>query len=89
MIIDQNMKNFLELLDTELFLEVECNGVYSKVPLLQPMNFDSNDSVVIDGIEVLPKFWHLSTNGVLNIDRPFYQWLHHATDQGWLLVPQM
>ena len=81
------MKNFLELLDTELFLEVECNGVYSKVPLLQPMNFDSNDSVVIDGIEVLPKFWHLVRDGQLVINEPFYRWYHRASHQGWLLTP--
>jgi hypothetical protein len=32
---------------------------------------------------------YLGINGswVLTIDRPFYQWRHHATDQGWLLEP--
>jgi hypothetical protein len=32
---------------------------------------------------------YLGYNGTwtLNIDRPFYQWLHQASGQGWLLEP--
>ena len=32
---------------------------------------------------------YLGINGSwkLTIDRPFYQWRHHATGQGWLLEP--
>jgi len=32
---------------------------------------------------------YLGINGSwkLTIDRPFYQWRHHVTDQGWLLEP--
>lgn len=52
----------------------------------------------VDGIDLVPKFNHLAqyTQGTstqflgqvskwtLTIDRPFYQWLHRATAQGWL-----
>jgi hypothetical protein len=33
---------------------------------------------------------YLGYNGrwSLNIDRPFYQWWHHANNRGWLLIPQ-
>lgn len=82
------MKNFLELLATDLTLDVDCNGVRSQVPLLETMQFQSNDCVVIDGIEILPRYGYLCQNSVLNIDQPFYQWLHHVSGQGWLLVPQ-
>jgi hypothetical protein len=81
------MKNFSELLDTELYLEVQCNGQIEFVPLLSPLQFLANATVVIDGIEVLPKFWHLTDQGMLTIDQPFYQWYHHASKQGWLLTP--
>jgi hypothetical protein len=60
-------------------------------------------SIMIDGIELVPKFNHLASytndhnnnnptaylgfNGkwILTFDRPFYQWLHQATGQGWLI----
>lgn len=63
------------------------------------------DKLLIDNINIVPNFNHLTTynndrlggqhtnslgfNGTweLNIDRPFYQWLHQATNQGWLLDP--
>jgi hypothetical protein len=90
-------------------------------PLLEPISFavvvngkdyavDSTslvtiESLNIDGIELIPKFNHLTEytndqqsglttnclgfNGTwkFNIDRPFYQWLHQVTNQGWLLQP--
>jgi hypothetical protein len=52
----------------------------------------------VDGIDLVPKFTHLAqctlgtptqflgqlSKWTLTIDRPFYQWLHGATAQGWL-----
>lgn len=55
-------------------------------------------SLQIDGIDLIPRFNHLvdypggATNvihgpghWILDIDRPFYHWLHEHTGQGWLL----
>ena len=81
------MKNFYELLDTELSLVVTVNGKSSTVGLHDHLVFAGDASVSIDGIEVLPKFWHLVQNGELVIDEPFYCWYHRATNQGWLLSP--
>jgi len=81
------MKNFSELLATDLKLEVAVNNQVRQVGLHDTLIFDLRDTVVIDGIEILPKYNYLGSNGVLKIDTPFYQWLHHATAQGWLLTP--
>ena len=61
------------------------------------------DNIVIDNIDIVPKFDYLADyvndhnnnnptsylgfNGTwqLNIDQPFYRWLHKHTGQGWLL----
>ena len=83
------MNNFLDLLATEPCLDVVCNGSHSQQPLLKPLTFPAEDTVSIDGIDVLPRFGYLCRHGKLTIDLPFYQWLHHATAQGWLLEPQI
>lgn len=82
------MKNFLELLDTELFLSVLINGRQHQLPLLEPMIFCDNDIVFIDNIEILPRYRHLAIDGQLIINQPFYQWYHQVSGQGWLLKPQ-
>jgi hypothetical protein len=82
------MKNFLELLATDLHLEVVVNNKIRQVGLHDILIFDLKDTLVIDSIEILPKYSYLGSNGVLEINKPFYQWLHHATAQGWLLTPQ-
>ncbi len=51
----------------------------------------------INGIELFPIYQHLSSNGSnfiaqtgswsFKIDRPFYQWYHQISGQGWLLTP--
>ena len=81
------MKNFLELLATDQTLSVVVDGKLSTKDLLAPLKFYADQHVVIDGLEVLPKFWHLSRDGLLSIDEPFYCWYHRATNQGWLLEP--
>ena len=81
------MKNFSDLLATELTLNVVVNGHATTVGLMEPMTFRGDAVVTVDGIEVLPKFWHLSKDGVLEIDEPFYRWYHRASHQGWLLTP--
>ena len=70
------MKNFSELLDTKFYLQVDYNGQRRDVPLLRTFRFPADAEVSIDGIEVLPRFWHLSQDGFLVINEPFYQWLH-------------
>lgn len=82
------MKNFLELLAIDLHLTVLVNGATHEVALNAPLEFDANDCVSVDGYEILPKYRYLSTNNKLVIAIPFYQWLHHASGQGWLLTPQ-
>ena len=81
------MKNFLELLATELHLTVTVNQQSYRAALLDSLEFDVNDVVTIDNYEVLPKYSYLATDGKLKITQPFYQWLHHASAQGWLLTP--
>jgi hypothetical protein len=81
------MKNFLELLATDLNLTVTVNQRSYHAGLCDILEFDVNDTVTIDDIEILPKYSYLSNHGILKITQPFYQWLHHATAQGWLLKP--
>lgn len=82
------MKNFSDLLATKLELTVVVNGVARSAGLHDTFEFLADSEVSIDGIEVLPAFWHLSENGTLTIPEPFYRWYHRASGQGWLLEPQ-
>ena len=82
------MKTFSDLLATNLKLSVVVDDQEFFVGLHERLKFYADKHVVIDGIEVLPKFWHLSQDGVLLIDEPFYCWYHRATNQGWFLEPQ-
>lgn len=81
------MKNFLDLLGTELLLEIVVNGKQHTANIQDKLIFKETDSVVIDNIEILPKYCYLAVNGNLVIDIPFYQWYHTASLQGWLLKP--
>ena len=81
------MKNFSELLATELTLDVVVNGVKTQARLHDHMIFDTNDTVTIDGVEVLPRYRYLTVNGKLTIAEPFYNWYHRVSAQGWLLIP--
>jgi hypothetical protein len=81
------MKNFSELLATDLKLDVVVNGTATAVDLYDNLIFDTNDTVVIDGVEVLPRYHYLVVNGTLTINEPFYQWYHRISAQGWLLTP--
>lgn len=81
------MKNFLDLLATELTLTVVVNGQIQTAGLHDALTFNENDSVSVDGIEVLPAYKNLAVNKVLKISEPFYQWYHRASGQGWLLSP--
>jgi len=82
------MKNFLDLLDTELHLDVVIDGDYCSARLHDQLSFDANAVVSIDGIEILPRYRHLAENSVLTISEPFYCWHHTVSGQGWLLKPQ-
>jgi hypothetical protein len=81
------MKNFLDLLDTELHLDVVTNGDRRCVGLHDELSFDANALVSIDGIEILPRYHYLAENSVLTIAEPFYCWYHRVSAQGWLLTP--
>jgi hypothetical protein len=82
------MKNFSELLDTKLQLDIIVNGEQQSAGLHDCLTFDVDDSVTVDGIEILPKYRHLADLDVLSIPEPFYRWYHRISDQGWLLTPQ-
>jgi hypothetical protein len=82
------MKNFLDLLATELTLNVCVNGQSRVAGLHDCLTFDATDTVTVDGIEILPTYSYLATNGKLVIDEPFYCWYHRVSGQGWLLVPR-
>ena len=81
------MKNFLQLLDTELLLTVVDNHSQTTVRLHDHLKFDAGHVVTIDGIDVLPRYCYLALNGVLTISEPFYCWYHRVSGQGWLLTP--
>lgn len=82
------MKNFSDLLATDLHLSVCVNNTVYSVDLMAPLKFDVTDSVAVDGIEILPRYQYLAENGHLTISEPFYRWYHRVSGQGWLLVPQ-
>ncbi len=82
------MKNFLDLLDTNLELEIVVNGEHSRVGLHDFLVFDAETQVSVDGVEVLPRYRYLAEIGVLTIAEPFYCWYHRVSGQGWLLKPQ-
>lgn len=82
------MKNFLNLLATEQHLAVSLNNTTYSVGWAMPMEFSANDCVTVDGIEILPKYQHLAVDGKLTISKPFYQWYHQVSGQGWLIMPQ-
>jgi hypothetical protein len=82
------MKNFSELLATELHLDVSINNNTTAVGLYEHLTFNADDQVTVDGIEVLPKYSYLADAGTLSISEPFYRWYHRVSGQGWLLEPQ-
>jgi hypothetical protein len=81
------MKNFSELLATDLKLDIVVNGKTLSAGLHEVLVFDADDTVIIDNIEILPKYQYLVDNGKLTISEPFYRWYHRLSGQGWLLTP--
>ena len=82
------MKNFLDLLATNLCLTVCINQQSYLASLHDLLNFDVGDTVTIDNIEILPRYQYLAVDGKLTIPEPFYRWYHRVSGQGWLLEPQ-
>ena len=82
------MKNFSDLLATELHLVVSINKTVYSVGWGMPLEFNAKDAVTVDGEEILPKYQHQAVGGRLTISEPFYRWYHRALGQGWLLTPQ-
>ena len=82
------MKNFSDLLATELHLAVSINNTVYSVGWAMPLEFSANDIVTVDGAEILPKYQHLAVDEKLTISEPFYRWYHRVSGQGWLLTPQ-
>ena len=82
------MKNFSDLLATELHLVVSVNNTTYSVGWGMPLEFNANDHVIVDGIEILPRYQYLAVDGKLTTSVPFYQWYHKVSGQGWLLTPQ-
>jgi hypothetical protein len=81
------MKNFSDLLATELHLAVSINNTTYSVGWDMPLEFNVKDAVTVDGEEILPKYQYLAVNGWLTIPEPFYRWYHRVSGQGWLLTP--
>ena len=88
------MKNFLDLLATDCWIEVEIITAVSrskqKYRLLDPIELVAKNplSVTIDGFEVVSYGKIDQENWHLLIIEPFYRWRHRVTSQGWLLDPQ-
>ena len=81
------MKNYLDQLATELYLRIEVNGQRKYAGLLDHFDFAADQSVLVDDLEILPKYQHLARDGRLLIQEPFYCWYHRVSGQGWLLKP--
>ena len=81
------MKNFSELLATDLKLTVVVNEKTMTADLHDLLIFDADDTVTIDDVDILPGYQYLTTNGKLTISEPFYCWYHRVSGQGWLLTP--
>jgi hypothetical protein len=84
-----SMKNFLDLQATDLKLHVVVNGNQYESGLHTSLSFNADDLVLVDDIEVLPRYRHLANDSTLQISEPFYQWYHKVSKQGWLLTPQI
>ena len=82
------MKNFSDLLATELHLAVCVNDKTYSVGWAMPLEFNVSDRVTVDGTEILPRYQYLAVNRKLTIPEPFYRWYHRVSHQGWLLKPQ-
>ncbi len=89
------MKNFSELLATELLIDIETavDGKTHRrtVPLLEIIKLEipgNLTKLAIDGFDAMP--YTQCQDGIyyFEIDQPFYQWRHTVTGQGWLLKPQ-
>ena len=81
------MKNFLQLLATDLELTVTVDNNTYQTDLHKHLAFDADSTVSVDGIDVLPKYRYLAVDGKLTINEPFYCWYHCVAGQGWLLKP--
>ena len=81
------MKNFLQLLDTELNLTVTVDNHTHQAGLHDHLQFDANSTVTVDHINVLPKYRYLAVDDKLTINEPFYCWYHQVAGHGWLLTP--
>jgi len=81
------MKTISELLATELNLKIITNGKTIEQPLCDPVYIEINDGyklTLIDDFEIKDWMGKVIDGGwVFQCDN-FYQWKHHATDQGWL-----
>jgi len=81
------MKNFSELLATDLTLEIKTNGVSIKHPLLDPVRIEIDGGyqlTTIDDFDI--KDWMgqvIDDVWIFRCDN-FYQWKHEITGQGWL-----
>ena len=106
------MKNYSELTDTPLALEINIHSKDDYTILVDNIEYSSPthlsllidnqksfsikstiiiDNINIDNINIIPTYNHLVNyiegKWTLTFDRPFYQWLHQAQAQGWLLEP--
>lgn len=98
--VDLITLNYTRLLKDKNFVTVDLlSPIKLTVDLL---DFDEGLSGIeislsINGLEVLPKYQHLSSNSKSYIDQlglwefnipgPFYMWYHKISGQGWLLNP--
>ena len=81
------MKTISEVLDTELSLTIKTNGVETTAPLLDPLRIEIDggyETVEVDDFKIEEHHGTMIDGvWVFQCDN-FYQWKHHATDQGWL-----
>lgn len=81
------MKNFSELLATDLYLEIKTNGETTAHPLLDPVRIEIDggyELTTIDDFEIKEWMGEVVDGVWVFCCDNFYQWKHQITGQGWL-----
>ena len=87
------MKNFSDLLATDPILDIWVMADHEQRlmhwPLARPLNLTIANarSVKVDGMEMIDFGYFQDQQWIIHHDKPFYQWRHEVTGQGWLLKP--
>jgi hypothetical protein len=97
-IVIEQLKSLTDRVQIEIYLQdKKYSSEHETALVIKSINFDGFELVPVyisRAIYINDHNYEQPTNYMgfngcwkLDIDRPFYQWLHGATNQGWLLKP--